>query len=137
MTDFNSNTDDIEFITNLFTCLGTVVSTEEKKMHAVTSISGSGPAYVFLFLDCLIDAGVKQGLTKDEAKILAIQTVKGSAVMAEQSDKSIPELVQRVCSKGGTTIEAVKVFEEKGLRTLVEEAVEACANRSKELAEKV
>jgi pyrroline-5-carboxylate reductase len=136
MSDFNSSTDDTEFISNLFNCLGTILSIDESKMDAVTGISGSGPAYTFMFIDSLIDAGVKQGLTKNEAKILAVQTVLGSAEMVQRDEKSLPELIMQVCSKGGTTIEAVKVFEKDNFRGIVSDAVEACVNRSKELSSK-
>ncbi|MBO5327755.1 MAG: pyrroline-5-carboxylate reductase [Clostridia bacterium] len=135
-TDFNSNSDDLEFISNLFNRMGTVLSVEESKMDAVTGISGSGPAYVFMFIDSLIDAGVNQGLTKDEAKILAVNTVLGGAETVINSDCSVPELIKRVCSKGGTTIEAIKVLEENNFRKIVNDAVDACVKRSKELSER-
>ena len=135
MTDYNSNQDDIEFISGVLNCLGTVLSVREERMDAVTSISGSGPAYVFMFIDALIDAGVKQGLTRNEATVLAVQTVMGSAEMVEHSEVPVTELIKRVCSKGGTTIEAVKVLEERNFRGIVDEAVAACAKRSKELSE--
>lgn len=135
MTDFNRNTDDTEFIYNLFSCMGQVLSVGEEKLDAVTGISGSGPAYTFIFLDSLIDAGIKQGLTADEAKLLALQTVWGSCSMLADSDKPLSELIMSVCSKGGTTIEAVKVFEEKNFRGIIGEAVDACVKRSKELSQ--
>ncbi|MBE7089121.1 MAG: pyrroline-5-carboxylate reductase [Clostridiales bacterium] len=135
MTDFNRNLDDLDFISKLFNCMGTVLSVDEGKMDAVTGISGSGPAYVFMFIDSLIDAGVNQGLTKDEAKILAVQTVLGGAEMVLNSKNSVPELIKRVCSKGGTTIEAIKVLEEENFRKTVDKAVDACVKRSKELSE--
>lgn len=135
MTDFNSSQDDIEFISGVLNCMGTVLSVREEKMNAVTGISGSGPAYVFMFIDSLIDAGVKQGLTRNEATILAVQTVMGSAEMVEHSDSPVPELIKCVCSKGGTTIEAVKVLEDNNFRGIVDEAVAACTRRSKELSE--
>lgn len=135
MTDFNSNQKDIEFISGVLNCLGTVLSVREEKMDAVTGISGSGPAYVFMFIDSLIDAGVKQGLTRNEATIFAVQTVIGSAEMVQNSDSPVPELIKRVCSKGGTTIEAVKVLEDRNFRGIVDEAVTACTKRSKELSE--
>lgn len=135
MTDFNDNHDDIEFISGVLNCLGTVLSLREEKMDAVTGISGSGPAYVFMFIDSLIDAGIKQGLTKGEATILAVQTVIGGAEMVSESDVPVPELIKRVCSKGGTTIEAVKVLEERNFRGIVDDAVSACVRRSKELSE--
>ena len=136
MFDFNRTLDDIEFISNVFNCLGTVLSVDESKMDAVTGISGSGPAYVFMFIESLIEAGVKQGLTKNEAKILAVQTVLGSAEMVERDDKSISELIMQVCSKGGTTIEAVKVLEENNLRGTISDAVGACVKRAKELSDR-
>lgn len=135
MVDFNRDTDDTEFIYNLFSCIGQVLSITEDKIDAVTGISGSGPAYAFIFLDSLIDAGVKQGLTADEAKLLALQTVWGSCSMLMETDKPLSELIMNVCSKGGTTIEAVKVFEQKNFRGIVSDAVEACVKRSKELSE--
>lgn len=135
MTDFNSSQDDLEFISGVLNCLGTVLSVREEKMDAVTGISGSGPAYVFMFIDALIDAGIKQGLTRNEATVLAVQTVMGSAEMVEHSDVPVTDLIKRVCSKGGTTIEAVKVLEERNFRGIVDEAVAACAKRSNELSE--
>ena len=86
-------------------------------------------------MDSLIDAGVKQGLTADEAKLLALQTVWGSCSLLMETDKPLSELIMNVCSKGGTTIEAVKVFEQKNFRGIVSDAVEACVKRSKELSE--
>ncbi len=134
MSDFNSDTDDIEFISNLFNCMGEVLSTDENKLDAVTGISGSGPAYVFMFIDSLIDAGIKHGLTRDEAKLLAVQTVVGGADMVVHSDKPLNELIMSVCSKGGTTIEAVKVLEENNFRGIISDAVDACIKRSEELS---
>lgn len=134
MSEFNNNTDDTEFITKLFDCMGKVLSISEDKMDAVTGISGSGPAYVFMFIDSLVDAGIKQGLTAYEAKTLAVQTVLGAAEMVGHDERPLSELIMNVCSKGGTTIEAVKVFEENKFRSTVSDAVEACVNRSKELS---
>lgn len=134
MSDFNRNTDDTDFVYNLFSCMGRVLSIGEDKLDAVTGISGSGPAYTFIFLDSLIDAGVQQGLTKDEAKLLALQTVWGSCAMLVENEKPLSELIMSVCSKGGTTIEAVKVLEQKDFRGIVDEAVSACVQRSKELS---
>lgn len=135
MSDFNKDPNDTEFIDKLFSSMGRVLSVPESKMNAVTGISGSGSAYVFMFIDSLIDAGIKQGLTKDEAATLAIQTVLGGAEMAGHSDKSLSELIMNVCSKGGTTIEAVKVLEQNNFRGIVSQAVEACVKRSEELSE--
>ncbi len=136
VTDFNKSTDDSDFIFNLLGCMGRVLSVSEDKLDAVTGISGSGPAYAFIFIDSLIDAGVKQGLTADEAKLLALQTVWGSCGMLMESEKPLSELIMNVCSKGGTTIEAVKVFEENNFRGIISDAVDACVKRSKELSDK-
>ena len=134
MSDFNKNTDDTEFVSNLFNCIGQVLSVPEEKLDAVTGISGSGPAYTFMFIDSLIDAGVKQGLSRDEAKLLAVQTVWGSCNMLFEDERSLSDLIMSVCSKGGTTIEAVKVFEQNNFRGIISDAVEACVKRSKELS---
>ena len=135
MSDFNSDTRDTEFIDMLFSSMGRVLSVNEDKMDAITAISGSGSAYVFMFIDSLIDAGIKQGLSKDEAKTLAIQTVLGGAEMAAHSEKSIPELIVNACGKGGATIEAVGVLENNNFRGIVAEAVDACVKRSKQLSD--
>ena len=134
MTDFNANPDDTQFISMLFGCLGTVLSLPESKLDAVTGISGSGPAYVFMFIDALIDAGKKHGLTADEAATLAVQTVLGGAEMVQRGEKPLSEMIMNVCSKGGTTIEAVKVLEENNFRGIVGNAVDACVRRSEELS---
>ena len=134
MNDFNGNIKDLEFINLLFSSMGTVLSVSEDKMDAVTGISGSGSAYVFMFIEGLIEAGKMQGLTEDEATTLAIQTVIGGAEMAASSDKPLSELISNVCSKGGTTIEAVKVFEQSNFKGIIADAVAACVKRSKELS---
>lgn len=135
MSDFDGDIDDTEFISNIFNNIGVVLSINESKMDAVTGISGSGPAYAFMFIDSLIDAGVQQGLTKDEAKVLAVQTVIGAAEMVQRDEEPLSDLIMHVCSKGGTTIEAVKVLEENHFRAIVSKAVDACVKRSKELSE--
>ena len=116
MSDYDGNEDDTEFLFNIFDKLGVVLSIDESKMNAVTGISGSGPAYVFMFLDGLIDAGVREGLTLEESKSLATQTVLGAAEMVLRDDKPLSDLIMSVCSKGGTTIEAVKVLEKNNFR---------------------
>lgn len=136
-SDYTSQ-DDLQFFAGLFDALGTYLSVPEEKMHAVTGISGSGPAYVFLFIKSLIEAGKKQGLTEDEARVLAAQTVAGGVDMfIYESDKngtSADELIRRVCSKGGTTERAMLSFEKDGFTEIVDRAVDACVKRSEELA---
>ena len=135
MSDFDGEIDDTEFISNVFNNIGVVLSVDESKLDAVTGISGSGPAYAFMFIDSLVDAGVRQGLTADEAKVLAVQTVLGAAEMVQRDEQSISDLIMRVCSKGGTTIEAVKVLEENNFRGTISKAVAACVKRAKELSQ--
>lgn len=135
MSDFNGEVDDTEFIFNVFNSVGTVISLDESKMDAVTGISGSAPAYAFMFIDSLIDAGVQNGLTKDEARVLAAQTMLGAAEMVLRDENSVADLIMKVCSKGGTTIEAVKVLEENNFRGIIYRAVGACVKKSKELSE--
>ncbi len=134
LSDYARNVDDTQFISGIFNCLGTMVVTDEAKLDAVTGISGSGPAYAFLFIDALIDAGINAGLTRDESSVLAVQTVMGAAEMVQRNETPLPELIQRVCSKGGTTIEAVKVFQDNDFYGIIDKAVAACIARSKELS---
>ncbi|MDE6441993.1 MAG: pyrroline-5-carboxylate reductase [Clostridia bacterium] len=135
MTDFNKVTDDTEFISNIFNCIGSVLSVDESKMDAVSGLSGNGAAYVFMFLDALIDGGVQNGLTKNEAKVLAVQTLLGSAEMVEQGDQTLSELTMQAC-KGGAVMDALKVLEEYNFRKTVTDAVTACVKRTKELSDK-
>ncbi len=134
MSDYDGNEDDTEFLFNIFDKLGVVLSIDESKMNAVTGISGSGPAYVFMFLDGLIDAGVREGLTSEESKSLATQTVLGAAEMVLRDDKPLSDLIMSVCSKGGTTIEAVKVLEKNNFRKSIVKAVDACVKKAEDLS---
>lgn len=132
LSDFTEE-DDKKFVESLFSSIAKVVVVNEDKMNAVTGVSGSSPAYFYMFVKGIIDAGVKHGLTESEAKSLAISTMIGSAEMVLNSDKPIDELINAVCSKGGTTLEAVKVFNDNDLHGIIEKAVDACVKRSKEL----
>src|SRR5262249_23067478 len=108
----------------------------EALMDAVTALSGSGPAYLFLFLDALTKAGVSAGLPEGLAKNLAIETVSGSCTLASQSTDSLEQLRKNVTSPGGTTEAALKVLmQNDAFETLIKNSVLAAAKRSKELAE--
>lgn len=131
MRDFD-DVDDADFIFNVLNCLGSVINVPESKMDAVAAVSGCGPVYAFMFMDSLIDAGIKNGLTKDEASALAVQTVLGAAEMVQRDEGSIADLIMKVCTKGGTAIEAVKVLEQNNFRGIVYQAVTACVNKLKE-----
>lgn len=108
---------------------------DEASLDAVTAVSGSGPAYFYLFAESLIDAAVGLGLTRKNAEILVKQTMLGAAHLMNGSDKSPAELRRNVTSKGGTTEQAVKVFEESGLAQLVGEAAKAACRRARELGQ--
>ena len=119
----------------IFEAVGKVVVIEnEELMDAVTGLSGSGPAYVFLFLEALSDAGVRVGLTRKTANLLATQTVLGAAKLALESGKHFGELKDMVTSPGGTTISGLEKLEEGSLRSTIIKAVEAATKRAKELS---
>jgi len=125
---------DVEFAKGLFSSFAEVVLMREEALNVVTGISGSAPAYFYLFLKGIIDAGVKRGLPETEAKKLAVNTMIGSGMMVKNNcDKSLDELITAVCSKGGTTIEAIKVYENERLSDTTDKAVAACVRRAEEL----
>jgi pyrroline-5-carboxylate reductase len=106
---------------------------DEAALNMVTAVSGSGPAYFYLFAEALIDGGVAIGLDRQQAEVLVKQTMLGAARLMESSDKTPAELRRNVTSKGGTTEQAIKVFEESGLARIAGEAVKAACRRSEEL----
>jgi pyrroline-5-carboxylate reductase len=106
---------------------------EEIHLDAVTGLSGSGPAYMFLILEALSDAGVKVGLSRRNAQLLAAQTVLGSAKLLLETNYHPGLLKDMVTSPGGTAIAGLHTLEEGGLRTTLMNAVEVATNRSKEL----
>jgi len=124
---------DLELAAEIFNAVGKSVVVQEKVMDAVTGLSGSGPAYVFLFLEALTDAGVKVGLARDVAGLLAVQTVVGAARMVTEMNERPAVLKEMVTSPGGTTIAGLHVLEKGGMRGLIMSAVEAATLRSQEL----
>jgi pyrroline-5-carboxylate reductase len=106
----------------------------EAQLDAVTAVSGSGPAYFFLVMEAMRDAGEKLGLARDAAAQLTMQTALGAARMALDSDVDVAELRRRVTSPNGTTERAIASFENDKLRDLFERALSACDARSRELA---
>lgn len=127
--------DDSQLAQQLFKAVGQAVMVEEKYLDAVTGVSGSGPAYVFVLLEALADGGVKMGLPRETALLLAGQTVLGAAQLLLQSQQHPGRLKDMVTSPGGTTISALHVLEQGGFRGLVISAVETAAKRAKELGQ--
>jgi pyrroline-5-carboxylate reductase len=117
----------------LFDAVGVTVVLEEHHLDAVTGLSGSGPAYIFLILEALSDAGVKVGLSRRNAQKLAAQTVMGSAKMLLETDEHVGRLKDMVTSPGGTAIAGLHTLEQGGLRTTLINAVETATKRAKEL----
>ncbi|QDT17056.1 pyrroline-5-carboxylate reductase [Alienimonas californiensis] len=130
----HATAEDAAFVRSMLECVGVAEEVSEPLLNAVTAVSGSGPAYGFLFLEALADAGVKAGLPRDTAQRLAAATLRGAAAMVEETGEHPAVLKDRVCSPGGTTIAAVAALEEHGLRRAVHAAVAAAAARSKEMA---
>ena len=131
-----ASSDDLDLALHIFTRIGTTVSVDEKLMDAVTALSGSGPAYVFTFIEALADAGVKNGLPRAVAAQLAVQTVLGAARMVSETGEHPVLLKEKVTSPGGTTIAALHALESGSFRGIVMNAVDAACLRSKELAGK-
>jgi pyrroline-5-carboxylate reductase len=107
---------------------------DEALIDSVIAVSGSGPAYYFMFMEAMIEAGIAQGLSAETARKLTLQTALGAATLAQQSDVGPAELRRRVMSPGGTTEQAVLSFEEQGMKEMVRTAMEKCSNRAREMA---
>lgn len=121
-------------VKELFAPLGLIEIIDERDMNAVIGISGSGPAYAFMFIEALADGGVMMGLSRDQAYRLAAQMLIGSASMYLESEIHPGELKDMVCSPSGTTIEAVYALEQEGFRGAIMKAVKQCAKRGEELS---
>jgi len=127
--------EDLLMAKTIFDSVGKSLFIEEDLLDAVTGLSGSGPAYIFLIIDALADAGVKVGLSRDDALILAPQTVLGAAKMLIETGEHPGKLKDMVTSPGGTAIAGLHTLEEGGLRTTLINAVEIATQRSKALGE--
>lgn len=125
--------EELQKATAIFNAVGKSVTLEERYLDAVTGLSGSGPAYVFTFIEALIDAGLKTGLTRETAETLAVQTVLGSVKLMLENKEHPAVLRSRVTSPGGTTIAGLHVLEKNGFRGIIMDAIEAATNRATEL----
>ncbi len=124
---------DTDFAVKLFETIGKTVVLDEKYIDAVTAVSGSGPAYIYMVIEAMADGGVLCGLPRDVAYKLAAQTVLGSAKTVLETGEHPGVLKDRVCSPGGTTIEAVYSLEESDLRGAFIKAIRKCADKSKSM----
>lgn len=124
---------DLDWASSILEAVGVVVRVGEDKLDAVTGLSGSGPAYVFVMAESMIEAGVLNGLPRDVAEVLAVQTLLGSASLLESSDEHAAALRAQVTSPGGTTAAGLRALESGGFRSAVLDAVSAATERSREL----
>jgi pyrroline-5-carboxylate reductase len=129
----NATEEDRRVAQHLFETVGIALWVEEGQMDAVTGLSGSGPAFVYTFIEALTAGGVQEGLRLDIAHSLAVQTVVGAAHLVKETGEHPALLREKVCSPAGTTIRAIRVLEERGLRAMMMEAVGAATTRSREL----
>jgi pyrroline-5-carboxylate reductase len=128
--------DDMAIARMIFDAVGMTVVLDEGQLDAVTGLSGSGPAYIFLILEALADAGVKVGLSRRNAQRLAAQTVMGSAKLLLETDEHPGRLKDMVTSPGGTAIAGLHTLEQGGLRTTLINAVETATKRARELGQR-
>jgi len=126
---------DLEAAKTLFDAIGMTVIVPEDQMDCVTGLSGSGPAFIFMIIEALSDAGVKMGLSRKNAHDLSCQTVRGAAKLVQESKEHPGRLKDMVCSPGGTAISAVHTLEAGGLRTTLINAVETAAKRAASISE--
>lgn len=126
----NVTKEDEEYIYKLLCSFGKAELVSESLMDVVVAVSGSSPAYVFMFIEAMADAAVADGMPRAKAYTFAAQSVLGSAKMVLETGKHPGELKDMVCSPGGTTIEAVRVLEREGMRSAVIEAMKACTKKA-------
>jgi pyrroline-5-carboxylate reductase len=124
---------DLEWAEGILAAVGTVLRLPERHLDAVTGLSGSGPAYVFLVAEALIDAGVQAGLTREVSRALVVGTLRGSAILLAESDDEPAALRARVTSPGGTTAAGVRALEARAVRSAFLEAVLSATERSRQL----
>ncbi|WP_010273756.1 pyrroline-5-carboxylate reductase [Paenibacillus senegalensis] len=121
----------------IFSAIGLTAEIEEEQMHGLTGVSGSGPAYIYYMMEALVQAGIDEGLSPEQARELTVQTVLGAASMVKHTGEDPAELRRKVTSPNGTTEAAIAVLNAKGFQPAVREAVQRAAERSREIAEMI
>jgi pyrroline-5-carboxylate reductase len=129
----NVTHDQAEIAVQIFAAIGRILWIPEEKMNALIALSGSGPAYFYLFTESLIQAGIQLGLSEEEAELLARETLVGAGKMLSESGKSPGKLREQVTSPNGTTYAALSVFREEQLAQIVLKAAQACARRANDM----
>ncbi|MBE5038871.1 pyrroline-5-carboxylate reductase [Ructibacterium gallinarum] len=129
----NLSDEEREMVLRLFDSVGAAMILPEKELEIATAIHGSSPAYIYMMIDAMADAGVRYGLTKANAMKLAAKAVEGSAKMVLQTGIHPEQLKDQVCSPGGTTIAAVCELERTGFRASLQAAIDACVKRNEEM----
>ncbi|HAW49662.1 TPA: pyrroline-5-carboxylate reductase [bacterium] len=124
---------DMDKANEIFSAIGDVVTVDESLMDSITALSGSGPAYVFLFIDALISVGVRMGLSRDVSEKLVLSTISGSIALLKETGKHPLVLRDMVTSPGGTTVAAIEVMEKKNFSGIIWEAILSAEKRAKEL----
>lgn len=130
----NVKDEDFKAVCKMFEKLGTVCTMSEDKLNPVISLSGSSPAYVFLFIKIMCDWAKEKGFSEKEAKELVCSAFSGSADLLRSSEKSPEELIRDVSSPGGTTLEALAQLHKHGIETVIKDALDACEKRARELS---
>jgi pyrroline-5-carboxylate reductase len=125
--------DDLDWAESILGAVGTVVRVTERNIDAVTGLSGPMPAYLYMVIEALIEAGVHQGLSRDVSRQLVIDTFEGSAVLLKETGESPEELRSQVTSPGGATAAGLRVLENRAVRAAFLDAVAAAAERSRQL----
>jgi len=132
----NASASDLAIVEEIFSSVGSVVRVREEQMDAVTAVSGSGPAYIFTVIEAMVEGGVQEGLDRQTALDLALQTVIGSARLVAESGEAPMALRAKVCSPGGTTLAAIEKLEEGKFAETLVRGVRRAAERSRELGKK-
>lgn len=122
-----------DFVKKLFDTIGLTLSMQEDRFNAFTALSGGGPAYIYYFLDALVEAGVTLGFARTEAAKVVLALARGSTALAEESGLALTALREQVCSPGGTTVEATNHFDRTGLRGHIVDAVGLASEKGKKL----